>query len=79
MKTGQILKTLFRSLINVGNIAAANQPQFPQLHLLDQALQFFRSLPQATRDNFESIQLQPSETIIVTQTSENYTNYSFKT
>ena len=31
----------------------ANQPQFLQLHLLDQALQLFRTLPQATRDNFE--------------------------
>ena len=46
-------ETLLRSLINVGNIAAGNQPQFLQLHLLDQALQFFRTLPQATRDNFE--------------------------
>ena len=46
-------ESLLRSLINVGNIAAANQPQFLQLHLLDQALQFFRTLPQATRNNFE--------------------------
>ena len=46
-------ESLLRSLVNVGNIAAANQPQFIQLHLLDQALQFFRTLPQATRDNFE--------------------------
>ena len=29
------------------------KPQFLHLHLLDQALQFFRTLPQATRDNFE--------------------------
>ena len=42
-----------RSLINVGSIAAANQTQFLQLHLLDQALQFFRTLTQATRDNFD--------------------------
>ena len=45
-------ETLLRALINVGNIAAGNQPQFLQLHLLDQALQFFTTLPQATRDNF---------------------------
>ena len=46
-------ESLLRSLINVGNIAEANQTQILQLHLLDQALQFFRTLPQATRDNFE--------------------------
>ena len=46
-------ESFLRSQIKVGNIAAANQPQFLQLHLLDQALQFFRTLPQATRDNFE--------------------------
>ena len=46
-------ETLLRSLINVGNFAARNQPRFLQLHLLDQALQFFRTLPQATRDNFD--------------------------
>ena len=38
----------------MGNIPAANRPQFLQLHLLDQALQFFRTLPQATRDNFDA-------------------------
>ena len=46
-------ESLLRSLINVGNNAAANQPQFLQLHLLDQALRFFRTLPQATRDSFD--------------------------
>ena len=46
-------ESLLRSLINFGNIAVANQLQFLQLHLLDQALQFFRNLPQATRDNFD--------------------------
>ena len=46
-------ESLVRRLINVGNFAAANQPQFLQLHLPDQALQFFRTLPQATRDNFD--------------------------
>ena len=46
-------ESLLRSLIKVGNIAAANQPQHLQLHSLDQALQFFRTLPQATGDNIE--------------------------
>ena len=47
-------ESLLKSLINVGNIPNANRPQFLQLHLLDQALQFFRTLPQATRDNFDA-------------------------
>ena len=46
-------ETLLRSLSNVGNIAAGNLPQFLRFHLLDQALQFFRTLPQATRGNFD--------------------------
>ena len=46
-------ETLLRSLINVGNNAAGNQPQFLQLHLLDHALKFSRTLPQATRDDFD--------------------------
>ena len=47
-------ESLLRSLINVGNIANTNRPQFLQKHLLDQALQFFRTLPQATRDDFDA-------------------------
>ena len=43
-----------RSLINVGNIPNANRAQFLQLHLLDQAFQFFRTLPQATIDDFDA-------------------------
>ena len=47
-------ESLVKSLINVGTIPNANRPQFLQLHLLDQALQFFRTLPQATRDDFDA-------------------------
>ena len=47
-------ESLLRSLINVGNIPNANRPQFLQLHLLDQSLQFFRTLPQATKDDFDT-------------------------
>ena len=47
-----VFESLLRSLINVGNIPNANRPQFLQVHLIDQALQFFRTLPQATRDDF---------------------------
>ena len=43
------------SLINLGNIPTANQPQFLQLYLLDQVLQFFRTSPQTTRDNFDAV------------------------
>ena len=43
-----------QSLINVGTIRNAHRPQFLQLHLLDQALQFFRTLPQANRDGFDA-------------------------
>ena len=46
-------ESLLSSLINVGNIAAANQQQFLQLHSIDQGLHFFRTLTQATRDKFE--------------------------
>ena len=46
-------ESLLRSVINVGIFAAAKQRQFLQLHLLNQALHFFRTLPQVTRDNFE--------------------------
>ena len=38
-------ESLLRSLINVPNIPNANRPQFLQLHFLDQALQFLRTLP----------------------------------
>ena len=46
-------ETLLRSLMNVGWMAAGNQPQFLQLYLLDEALQFFRTSPELTRDNFD--------------------------
>ena len=47
-----VFESLLKSLVSVGNIPNANRPQFLQLHLPDQALQFFRTLPQATRDDF---------------------------
>ena len=47
-------ESLLRSLINVGKIPNANRPQFLQLHLLDQSLQFFRTLPQVTRGDFDT-------------------------
>ena len=47
-------ESLLRNLMNVGNIPNANRPQCLQLHLLDQARQFFRTLPQATRDDFDA-------------------------
>ena len=45
-------ESLLTSLINKGNIAA-NQPQFLQLPLFNEDLHFSRTLPQATRNNFE--------------------------
>ena len=47
-------ESLLRSLFNVGNIPNANRRLFLQLDLVDQALQFFRTLPQATRDDFDA-------------------------
>ena len=46
--------SLLSSLINDGKIPNANRPQFLQLHLFDQALPFFKKLPQVTRDDFSA-------------------------
>ena len=46
--------SLLRSLISVGTIPNANWPQFLQLHLLDLALLYFRTLPQETRNDFDA-------------------------
>ena len=43
-----------RNLINVGDILNTNRPMYIQLHILDQALQLFRTSPQASRDDFDS-------------------------
>ena len=53
-------------MINVGIFAEANQPQFFQVHLLDQALQSFITSPQIT----SNYPLQLSETVTVAQISE---------
>ena len=71
-------ESLLKSLINVGNIPNANRPQFLQLHLLDQALQFFRTLPQATRDDFDAA-ITALRNHCCNPNSEDSTNYSFTT
>ena len=47
-------ESLLRSLTNVGIILNANRPQFFQLSLPDQALQFFRTLSKATKNDFDA-------------------------
>ena len=47
------LASLLGSLINVGIIAAGIQPEFLQLHLLDQAVKFFRAWAQVIKDNLD--------------------------
>ena len=58
------IEKLLRSLINVGN-----QPKFLQLYLLDQALQFFRTLPQARGDKVDAV---------ITALRNNYCNPNFR-
>ena len=47
-------ESLLRSFMNVGKIPNANRPQFFPLHLLNQALKFFKIQSQATRDDFHA-------------------------
>lgn len=42
---------LFRGFIGVANIAAGQQSNFLQLHLRDNALRYFQTLPEATRQD----------------------------
>ena len=63
------IESLLRSLTNVGNISAANQTKFLQLYLLDQALQFFRALPQARGDKVDAV---------ITALRNNYCNPNFR-
>ena len=44
---------LFRGIIGVAAIPAAQQPNFLQLHLRDAALRFFQTLPAATRGDVD--------------------------
>ena len=62
-------ESLLRTSINIGNTKSANQPQFLQLYSLDQALQFFRTLPQVTRINFK---------ISITALRNHYCNLSLR-
>ena len=77
-ESGLNFKSILRNLKNVGHITNANRPQILQFHLLDQTLQFFKKLPQATRDFFDAA-ITTLKNITAAQTSENYTNYNFKT
>ena len=45
---------VLRSLLIAGNNPIFNRPQFLQLHLPDQARQFFKILSKATRDDFHA-------------------------
>ena len=47
-------ESFLRSLIKVGNVPKVNQTQFLQLNLHHRSLQFFSTLPQATRDDFDT-------------------------
>ena len=47
-------ESLLKSLIKVGKLPNANRPRFLQLHLIDQAPQFFKTLPQLTRDDVDA-------------------------
>ena len=56
--------SVLRSLIIVGNIPNADRTQFLQLHSLDQALQFLRNLPQATRDEFDAAKMGTEKSLL---------------
>ena len=52
-ETFREFELLLRSILAVAALPANQQANFLQLHLRDAALQFFQTLPMATRQNLE--------------------------